>query len=386
MRCARAAILTGLTAVILPGVCFGEDDEFLLIRRGQPVQSIRVVEINEQALVYGDPAAGWQTIALEDCVALLNPQAAPRPPGSGGLLTLADGQRFPGKALSGAPKTDGLFVWNHSRFGRMEVPLAWVRTVLLARDAAPAPPHDGDVLMLRNGDVVEGLITALGDPVTIELMSDDEPQSIDLPMDGITLVSMVTPTLPPRGQRLWLRDGSVIDAAHVLLGDDGIVRLIDPRVVPGEHRLPLSAITAVRFDPDAMTPFADLSPMRVEGPATRYEVPPPIALDKAPPLGLARVELRGPLTARYALSARAGELRFIAEAKRPVTASAWSDFELVLSDDQGEVFRTRLNDAHPTALIDVRLRGPVLTIQITEGDYGPIQNHVILHRAMLLRP
>ena len=135
-----------------------------------------------------------------------------------------------------------------------------------------------------------------------------------------------------------------------------------------------------------MTPFADLSLIRVEGPATRYEVPPPIALDEAPPLGLARVELRGPLSARYALFAVAGELRFMAEAKRPVTASAWSDFELVLSDDQGEVFRTRLNDAHPTASIDVRLRGPVLTIQITEGDYGPIQDHLILHRAMLLRP
>ncbi len=386
MSCVRAAILTGLTAVTLPGICFGENDEFLLIRRGQPVQSIRVVEINEQALVYGDPAAGWQTIALDDCVALLNPQAAPRPPGSRGLLTLADGQRFPGKALSGAPKTDGLFVWNHSRFGRMEVPLAWVRTVLLAGDAAPVPSHEGDVLMLRNGDVVEGLITALGDPVTIELIDGDEPQIIELPMDGITSVSMVTPTLPPRGQRIWLRDGSVVDAARVLLGDDGIVRLIDPRVVPGEHRLPLSAIAAVLFDPDAMTPFADLSLMRVEGPATRYEVPPPMALDEAPPLGLSRVELRGPLSARYALSAVAGELQFIAEAKRPVTASAWSDFELVLSDDQGEVFRTRLNDAHPTASIDVRLHGPVLTIQITEGDYGPIQDHVILYRAMLLRP
>ena len=382
----RAAILTGLTAVTLLGVCFGADDEFLLIRRGHPVQSIRVVEINEQALVHGDPAGGWQTIALDDCVALLNPQAAPRPPGSGGLLILADGQRFPGKALSGAPKAEDLFVWNHSRFGRMEVPLEWVRTVLLAGAAAPVPPHEGDVLMLRNGDVVEGLITALGDPVSIELMSDDEPQIIELPLDGITSVSMVTPTLPSQGQRVWLRGGSIIDVTHVRLGDDGIVRLIDPRIVPGEHRLPLSAIAAVLFDPDAMTPFADLSPMRVEGPATRYEVPPPTALDEAPPLGLSRVELRGPLSARYILPAAAGELRFIAEAKRPVTASAWSDFELVLSDEQGEVFRTRLNDAHPTVSIDVRLRGPVLTIQITEGDYGPIQDHVILHRAMLLHP
>ena len=372
-------------AVAPPAVCVGQDDEFLLIRRGEPVQLIRVVEINEQALVHGDQSGGWQTIALEKCVALLDPDALPSPRRSDGLLFLTDGQRFPGKALSGAPQSKDVFVWNHNRFGRMEVPLEWVRTVLLAGDTVP-PPHEADVLMLRNGDVVEGFIITLGDPVSIELMNDEEPQIVELAWDGIASVSMITPTRSARGQRLWIRDRSVVDAANVLLGDDGIVRLIDPTVVSGEHRLPLSAIAAVLFAPDAMTPFAALSPMRVEGPATRYELPRPSPLDVALPLGLSRVQLRGPLTVRYALPAAAGELQFIAEAKRPVTASAWSDFELVLLDDRQEVFRVRLNDVHPSASIDVMLSGSVLTIQITEGEYGPIQDHVILHRAMLLHP
>ena len=386
MSYAPLAIPACLLAVALPAVCVGQDDEFLLIRRGEPVKLIRVVEINEQALVHGDQSGGWHTIALQKCVALLNPDVLPPRRRSDGLLSLTDGQRFPGKALPGAPITKDLFVWNHNRFGRLEVPLEWVRTVLLTGDTTATVTREADVLMLRNGDVVEGFITALGDPVSIELMNGDEPQIVELALDGIASVSMITPSRPARGQRIWIRDRSVVDVAHLLLGDDGIARLIDPSVVSGEHRLPLSAIAAVLFDPDAMTPFAALTPMRVEGPATRYELPPPGPLDVALPLGLSRVQLRGPLTARYALPTAAGELQFIAEAKRPVTVGAWSDFELVLSDDREEVFRARLNDAHPTASIDVMLSGSVLTIQITEGEYGPIQDHVILHRAMLLHP
>ncbi len=386
MNYPRLTILAGLLAVALPAVCLGQDDEFLLIRRGEPVQLIRVVEINEKALIHGDQSGGWQTIALEKCIALLKPDVLPPLRRSDGLLVLTDGQRFPGKPLPGAPITKDLFVWNHNRFGRLEVPLEWVRTVLLTGGTIPTVMREADVLMLRNGDVVEGFITALGDPVSIELMNADERQIVDLPLDGIASVTMITPNRPARGQRIWIRDRSVVDVAHVLLGDDGIIRLMDPTVVTGEHRLPLSAIAAVLFDPDVMTPFAALSPMRVEGPATRYELPSPGPLDVALPLGLSRVQLRGPLTARYALPTVAGELQFVAEAKRPMTVSAWSDFELVLSDDLQEVFRARLNDAHPTALIDVMLSGSVLTIQITEGEYGPIQDHVILHRAMLLHP
>ena len=53
MNYPRLTILAGLLAVALPAVCLGQDDEFLLIRRGEPVQLIRVVEINEQALIHG---------------------------------------------------------------------------------------------------------------------------------------------------------------------------------------------------------------------------------------------------------------------------------------------------------------------------------------------
>ena len=91
--------MTGLTAAALPAVCVGQTAEFLLIRRGEPVQLIHVVEINEHALVQGDQSGGWQTIALEQCVALLNSDVLPRARRNDGLLLLTDGQRFPGRNL-----------------------------------------------------------------------------------------------------------------------------------------------------------------------------------------------------------------------------------------------------------------------------------------------
>ena len=86
MNDVQRAILAGLTAVTLSAICVGQDDEFLLIRRGEPVQLIRVVEINEQALVHGDQGGGWHTIALDQCVALLNPDVLGPLRRSDGLL------------------------------------------------------------------------------------------------------------------------------------------------------------------------------------------------------------------------------------------------------------------------------------------------------------
>ena len=106
------------------------------------------------------------------------------------------------------------------------------------------------------------------------------------------------------------------------------------------------------------------------------------ALDDFAPLGLSRVEFRGPVTVRYDLVS--GPMYFSAEARLSRMARSWGDCELVIRDDEQEVFRARLNAEHPTASIGVALHGSQLTIEITEGSNGPIQDHVVLHRAMLL--
>ena len=362
------------------------ENKFLLIRNDQPIEAINLVQINEQTLVAGDSSGGWRVVNLNNCVGLLNPDVKIRSRGIRGLLVLASGQRFPGKALSGAASSNDVFVWNHPRFGRIEVPLDRVRTVLLTADTEPTTSGSADLIVLRNGDVVEGFVSTLGDPVTIDDMSNEGQQvSTEISLDSVASVNIVTPNRKPTGQRIWLNDGTVLDVKNILLGDDGIVRLIRPDMIGGEYQLPLSSIAAIMFDSTSMTPFASLPPMQVKGPSTRYVVRQPKVLDVSSPLGLARVELHGPLSVSYALpDSESRQLQFVAHAQLPPTAGHWADFELVLRDDDKEVFRTRLNYSQPSASINVTLTGSLLSIQITEGEYGPIQDRVVLHRAMLL--
>lgn len=364
-------------------------DGHLLIGRDHQVHSVRLVRINDRSLVYGDAAGGLKTVAIEQCVALLDSDAAPAAPG-GGLLRLADGQRFPGEALSGGRPADDVLVWIHPLMGRMEVPLDRIESVMFAESAAlPAmkSARAADVLLLANGDELEGFVTALGDPITIEVSNGapaGDRQTIEIPLSRAAAVRMITPPRKPTGWRLWLISGTVVDVARIVLSEDGFVQLVGLPFLTEQQpkQVPLSALAAVLFDPEALSPFGALAPTRVQGPPTRYVVPPPRALDDFAPLGLSRVEFRGPVTVRYDLVS--GPMYFLAEARLSRMARSWGDCELVIRDDEQEVFRARLNAEHSIASIGIALHGSQLTIEITEGSNGPIQDHVVLHRAMLL--
>ncbi len=374
-------LVTGLAVVSAAPVALAESGNFLLIRRDMPVQTVEVAEIGPRRLVYREDGGSWVSVSRERCVALLNTEVLIVPRRQG-WLHLADGQQFPGQALSAARMTDVLVWVQSSWFGRMEVPLDHISSALFQSTAVVPPQGDADVLLLANGDLVEGFITSLGDPVSLEL-ANAETASIDLPLGRVHAVRMVTPPRKPTGPRLWLIDGTIVEARQVLLSDDGFYRL--EGVAFGQedsYRMGLDAVAAVLFDPAALVPFADLTPRRVEGPPTRYIVPAPRPLDDHAPLGLSRLEFRGPITAYYVLPA--GATYFAAEAELPVTSRAWGDCELIVRDDDRTVFATRLNAETPTASIGVRLSGSTLTVEVTEGAAGPIQDTVVLVRSLIL--
>ncbi|MHC4130194.1 MAG: hypothetical protein ACYSUA_18940 [Planctomycetota bacterium] len=304
-----------------------------------------------------------------------------------GWLRLADGQRFPGQALSGSRAADGVLVWVQSSWlGRMEVPLNRIESVTFVGGGQVPAPGDADVLQLANGDRLEGVVTALGDPITVEVLNGDEsgPQVIELPLDRVVAVRMVTPAQRPSGRRLWLLDGTVVDVSEVMLGDDGFFRLEGVPMVTEEQakRIEVDAVAGVQFDARGLIPFAAMAPSRVEGPPTRYAVTAPTVLDEFAPLGLGRVEFRGPVSVQYLLPA--GSAYLSAEAALPVKARSWGDCELVIREDDRQVFAARLNADTPTAVIGVPLDGSRLTVEVTEGSGGPVQDQVVLLRALVL--
>ncbi len=380
------AVLAGAVAAVQPAPGGDEATRFLLIRRDHQVQPVQVAEIGERAVVVGDREQGWTRVDLSQCLALVHTEAVLDAPRSG-MLALSDGQRFPGEALSGARPADGVFVWSqNSWLGRMEVPLDRIESVAFLPDATVPEPGDGDVLVLANGDRVEGFVTALGDPISIETAAGGTAgaQVLDFPVDRAVAVRLVPPRREATGRRLWLSDGTVLDVAGILVGDDGVVRLTGMPFVSGPLQRPLSitSLVAVQFDPAGLVPFASLRPEEVYGPPTRFQVGAPEAPDALPPLGLSRILFRGPVTVRYRLPAAEAHLR--AEARLPVEARAYGDCDIVVRDGRREVFRARLDARRPEATVAVDLSGPTFEIEITEGGNGPVQDHVVLHRAMLL--
>ena len=141
-------------------------------------------------------------------------------------------------------------------------------------------------------------------------------------------------------------------------------------------------LKAVLFDAGAMMPLSMLTPARIESTSIRYVLPDPIVLDPRAPLGLGPIEFRGPLTVRYTLPA--GCQRFAAHAVLPESCRTWGDFELIILDEDEVVYRVHLNAEHPEAAINVPVMGSELSIELRPGAYGPIQDQLLLHRAMLL--
>jgi hypothetical protein len=380
-------VVGGLLAVVaVAGAAAGASGNFLLIRRDRPVQSVLVAEIGPHRLIHRDEGAGWTTVPRGECVALLDPEAVVIPRRQG-WLRLSDGQRFPGQALSGAPAEEGVLVWIQSSWlGRMEVPLERIESVTFVGGSSVPAPGDADVLMLVNGDRLEGIVTGLGDPVTVEVLNGDEtePQTIELPLDRVVAVRMVTPSQNPRGQRLWLVDGTVVDVDDVMLGDDGLFRLEGlPFVADGQaRRIEMNAVTGLRFAEGALVPLSTLTPARVEGPDTRYVVPEPTVLDDFAPLGLGRVEFRGPLSVQYLLPEDAVYLS--ADASLPQSARTWGDCELIIRQDGRRLLAETLNAERPEVSIGVPLNGSQLTVEVTEGAGGPVQDRVVFLRALVL--
>jgi hypothetical protein len=383
----KAPFVCGVLAVIAAvGTATGASGKFLLIRRDRPVDVVVVAEIGPHRLVHRDSSAGWVTVPRDECVALLDAEAIVVPRRQG-WLRLADGQRFPGQALSGSRPEDGVLVWVQSSWlGRMEVPLDRIESVTFTGGASLPAAGDADTLQLANGDRLEGFVTALGDPITVEVVNGDGsgPKTIDLPLDRVVSVRMVTPAQEPSGRRLWLVDGTVVDVEDVMLGDDGLFRLEGMPLVADEQarRVEVDAVAGVQFDARGLIPFAAITPSSVEGPPTRYVVPAPTVLDEFAPLGLGRVEFRGPVSVQYQLPPGAAYLS--AEAALPAGSRSWGDCELVIREDDRQIFSARLNHDRPTAVIGVPLEGARLTVQVTEGSGGPVQDQVVLLRALVL--
>jgi hypothetical protein len=382
---------------------------FIAIDRDLNQRTVRVAGIDgDRIYVLRDDATGRvQSLPLDAFIALLSPEAAgggtvQPPPGrtNVSLLQLGDGQRFPGQAPFRSRTERDELHWHHAWLGSLAVPLAEIEWITFrsysgtrSRTSRPGefgqpPPaaRESDLVMLANGDVLEGFLHAISDPLVLEMEIDGRTRELEIPIGRVAAVAIITQPSEPTGRRLWLTDGTIVDVEQLVIAEDGHARVKSRWSMDGQPaRVAATEIAGVLLTGPAdqrMTPLAALDVVRIDGPVTRYEIPEPRLIDETAVLGLSPVEFRGPLTVEFALPP--GARRFAATAELPPDSRLWGDYELVLRSGGEEILRRLMNAAEPTIEINIELPAADLVIEMTDGAHGPIQDRLILHRAMIL--
>lgn len=302
-----------------------------------------------------------------------------------GVLVLADGQRFPGRYADSAAPDDSV-AWAHPRFGLIVAPIERVAHI---ESLDPADtPHSAaterfsDRLSLTNGDALEGFVLSLADPVEIET----DAGVIEVPRARVARVDLASDAITPEGLMLWLDDGSVAALSDARLVDDETL-LLTLRDTGGQARYALTSITAASLDAARIVPLSSLRKIREEPLGERAlldgaRVEPPRSPTSPSPLAASDIILPEPIAVEFALPDNASH--FAAVAELPRDAFPFGDCEFVVSVDNVEVLRERLNPSRAAVEFAVPVRGSVLRIALEPGEYGPINDRAVLRRAIIL--
>jgi len=297
------------------------------------------------------------------------------------LVDLVDGQRWVGAPAS-APLPDHLG-WKIDRIGVLAAPVEQIRRArflpgakLLKLDEHAAE----DRLLLANGDALSGLLVSLGEEIVFEVTDSLEPTR--LPRRHVASLALVNPAQRPSGMMVWLADGSVLRVRECRWSPasfqfttmtDGLKCNVETEMLRG-----------ISFDSQRLMPLAELAPeVSRDSPYLRV-VEEPHVVDRDRAAGLADVEMRGPIEARYALPP--GATRFFTTAVVPRSAAQWADFDLTILVDDRIVFESRMDGTGRSRReIILTLRdASALTVRLEEGARGPVQDVLLLQRPMIL--
>lgn len=387
----------------------------VLIDRSLEERPVRVMEIGERGLTYVDAEGLVRTEPVEEYVALLAAGGAGEAGAEASVLELVDGQRLigaPVKAAGGAGGAGGAdsVGWVHPVFGALEVPIDRVLRIGLAEveggggGAGPGAALD-DVVVLANGDRLEGFVEGIGASVRLETGG----QTLEVPLERAAEIRLANPPEGAEGTVVWLADGTVVRVRDLRTSPEGELRFglvldggeesepgpgtlapVDaPEGSPSgwTGRVRLGDVRAVAFDAGALVPVAGLAAMG-QRPLGERRWTRPVEVGEPGVLGVAEVTLPGPMSVVWELPP--GALRLALEAKLPETMWMWGDCELVIAAEgargEAEVFSARLNAEHPAASVNAELPEGTRRVRVSvkPGAYGPVQDRVVLRRAVVL--
>ena len=299
---------------------------------------------------------------------------------SEGTLFLSDGQRIPGKLeLRG-----GVPSWVSPWCAPRALDGDGVRGFALGTAALPAA-SDGDVLLLRNGDRVDGIVSGItASGIAVEVGSGADRSISTLAWDTVSAVGLVAPPMPRAGARVWLADGTVIDGDSVSWMTPQYMRIVGGS---GTTQRPISIprrmVLAVQSSPTSATPLAQLAPVAsgVTAPAARYSQPSPTVVAGTWGLDAPPIEIEGPVLLSY--PAQSVPSRLVAVASRPSTAREASDVDLVVRSGGKELLREHMDAARSRMEIRVDIPAAPFSIELVPSSSSAAGAFVVLERAVL---
>lgn len=378
----------------------------VLLDRKLQERSVMLVGVDDKTVSYTDSSGLVRSEAIGEFLAVLSPTAEEKShlrPAS--LIELNDGERFVGVLIgdSRSDKADSI-LWEHAALGIMEFKLDALKRIQFqgGSETSPrAPDASGDLVVLVNGDRMEGFIESVGPSVRIDVNGTKR----ELPVDRVQ--EIVLGAAAASGEEkddivAWLKDGSVVACRSIHTTRMGEL-VLSPRVMSTEPErtteapapivsLRLDDLWALSLSPRSIVPLASLPISRQEaGPGRGWTRPAaPVDLRWAA-VGLADIEFPGPMTVEWDLPR--GATRFAAEAELPRQMWTWGDCELVVTvvgtsgaGGESELWRKRINAEAAKARIAASLPEGARKLRITldAGEYGAVQDKIVLHRAAVL--
>lgn len=340
--------------------------------------SARITAVSPNRVVAEFEGAGQRATPADRWIGWTSPLT---PATDAPVLVLADGQRFFGMPAGGS---GDLIRWTADGAGPVEASLEQIDRIVLAPRLDPGPSDAiDDVVILTNGDRLEGFVVALGGDVEMEV----EGRAVSMPLQRIAVIDLASAPAERAGPFMWFDDGSI-----ARLEARGDTYLLAQAPSGWEASAPAAAASAFVYDAASIRALGELPMIDYEPIGRRWGPAPQIGPQMAG-LWAAPVNLPGPMRASWQLPQ--GARRFGAVVELREDSRVWGDCEVVVAqrragdvDGGAELARVRLTGDEPRAQVAVDLDGSLgageLVITVEPGASGPIQDRVRIDGALLL--
>lgn len=392
-----------VAAVACVVASFAPSSEAQVPGQREPVRAfppLTIPRMREQGTVSGAPERrSMLSVGRDASIGIVPPDAVPPDPRevvamvvdgaavmqrtAPGLLVLQDGQRLPGSI----EERNGQVAWRSPWCAPRPMDLDGIRGLVIG-DGEPPEAADADVVILRNGDRQQGVVTSIGArTLSLEQDSPAGRGTVTIPLDAVVSVGLAGPVQPRSGVRAWVADGSVIDGPRAAwLGSDYLQLPGVPGARTESITIPRPAVMAVQMDPAAAIPLCGLVPEVTVPPGMeglRYDTPAPSSRAGSWALGAAPVDVEGPVLLSYA--APPFPARLVATAHRAGTVRAAGDVDLVVRAAGRELARERLDPSRARTELRIDLPAEPFELMLVPVGTSAAGCFVSLDRAVLYR-